>query len=190
MTQSAPRALRCDAQLNRTRIIEFARETFAATPGATLKAIARGAGVGQGTMYRHFPTSDHLLLAVYWAEIDELVDAAPRLLERHEPVLALRLWLQRLAGYGGLGTAVSRAVAAATRADPDRPAYQQISAVLDELLTACRRTHRLRNGVTAHEVLLLMSYVWAAEGGADRPGGPDTGLLDVVMDGLCGRTNH
>ncbi|MFE9611739.1 TetR/AcrR family transcriptional regulator [Streptomyces sp. NPDC006012] len=189
MTQSAPRALRCDAQLNRTRIIDFARETFAETPQATLKSIARGAGVGQGTMYRHFPTSDHLLLAVYWAEIDELVDAAPRLLKQHEPVLALRLWLQRLAGYGSLGTAVSRAVAAATRADPDRPAYQQISAVLDELLTACRRAHRLRDGVTAHEVLLLMQYVWATDDGADRPERPDTGLLDIVMDGLCSRTS-
>ncbi|MGW3496342.1 TetR/AcrR family transcriptional regulator [Streptomyces sp. NPDC001020] len=184
MTQTVRRAMRCDAQLNRVRIIEFAREAFAKTSEASLKSIARGAGVGQGTMYRHFPTQEHLLLAVYRTEIDDLVDAARPLLERYEPVVALRLWLERLAAYGGLGTAASRAVQAATQAGTGGSAYPRISAVLDELLTACREANRLRAGVAAHEVLLLMSYAWIADRETCQRG-PDANLLDIVMDGLC-----
>ncbi|MFJ7497313.1 TetR/AcrR family transcriptional regulator [Streptomyces sp. NPDC097727] len=168
---------------NHARIIECARETFAHTPDATLKSVARGAGVGQGTMYRHFPTSDHLLLAVYEDEIEGLADAAAPLLELHEPPQALRLWLERLAAQGGPGTAARRAVAAATRSDISTPAYARISSALEVLLGALRAEHRLRPGVTAHEVLLLMSYAWTGSP-YDMSAPIRHDVLDIVLIGL------
>ncbi|MGV9914519.1 TetR/AcrR family transcriptional regulator [Streptomyces tendae] len=182
MTHAVRRAPRCDAERNHTRIIEFARDLFAHRPDTTLRSVAREAGVGQGTMYRHFPTLDHLLLAVYEEEIEELAAAAAALLEWHEPAKALRLWLERLAWYGELDTSAARAVAAATRADIGGPAYTAMSRALDALLDACRAEHRLRPGVSSHAVLLLMSYAWSGGRRCASSGALD--VLDIVMDGL------
>ncbi|MFF2328641.1 MULTISPECIES: TetR/AcrR family transcriptional regulator [unclassified Streptomyces] len=184
MTQPVRRTMRSDAEENRARIIAFARETFARTPEATLKSIARGAGVGQGTMYRHFRTREDLLLNVYGGDIEELAAAAAPLLTRNKPRTALRLWLERLAAYGSLGNAASQAVQAATRADLGGPHHIVLRDVLDTLLIACRAAGQVRAGVTAREVLLLMSYVWNT---GDKNGGREPGgtVLDIVMDGLA-----
>ncbi len=189
MTQPARPPLRCDAEVNRARIIDFARETFARTPEATVKSIARGAGVGQGTMYRHFPTRDDLLLGVYGEDVEALAECAASLLERHEPVTALRLWLERLAAYAGQDTAAARAVQAATRPDAVGAHHALVSEVVDRLLRACAAVGRLRGDVGAHEVLLLMSCVWNSRSGSvdgsgsERPG-ECRAVLDIVMDGL------
>ena len=65
-----------------------------------MRSIAKRAGIGQGTLYRHFPTRKALMLEVHRHEVAELVDAAPTLRAEHPPREALRLWLDRLAGYG------------------------------------------------------------------------------------------
>src|SRR5580704_12330249 len=99
--------LRADAQQNRQRILEAAREAFAASGEASLNSIAKKAGVGPGTLYRHFPSREALVLAVYRYDVQKLADAAAELLSEHEPLRALRLWFDRLAYYGqikhGLG---------------------------------------------------------------------------------------
>ncbi|WP_110693543.1 TetR/AcrR family transcriptional regulator [Salinicola halophyticus] len=88
------RRRRADSERNRARLIEAAKQLFAEQGStASLEQVAREAGVGIGTLYRHFPKRDVLLEAVYRQEIDALVDAATQLMVEREPVTALREWL-------------------------------------------------------------------------------------------------
>jgi AcrR family transcriptional regulator len=89
------RPLRADAQRNRARLVEVAKAMFSEGGAETsLEAIARAAGVGIGTLYRHFPTREALIEAVYRTETQHLVQAAPRFAETLPPVEALRAWLR------------------------------------------------------------------------------------------------
>jgi AcrR family transcriptional regulator len=89
------RPLRADAQRNRARLIEVAKAMFSEGGADTsLEAIARTAGVGIGTLYRHFPTRDTLIEAVYRSETQQLAQAATRFSETLPPVEALRTWLR------------------------------------------------------------------------------------------------
>jgi AcrR family transcriptional regulator len=94
-TSPAPtRRPRADAERNRLNLLETAKPILAEKGAkASLDEIARAAGVGIGTLYRHFPTRDHLIIAVYEAEIDRLVAAASALGEAHGPTEALRQWI-------------------------------------------------------------------------------------------------
>ena len=96
---AAVRKPRADAERNRARLLETAKAAFAEKgSAASLDEIARTAGVGAGTLYRHFPTRDALVAAVYRNETEQLVAAADRLAERH-PVTALREWLLLFVDY-------------------------------------------------------------------------------------------
>ena len=89
------RPLRADARRNRARLIEVARAKFREGGAETsLEEIVRAAGVGIGTLYRHFPTRDALIEAVYLTEMQNLAEAAPRFSETLPPVEALRAWLR------------------------------------------------------------------------------------------------
>ena len=97
---AAVRKPRADAERNRIRLLETAKAAFAEKgSGASLDEIARTAGVGAGTLYRHFPTRDALVAAVYRNETEQLVVAASRLAETHPPVTALREWLLQFVDY-------------------------------------------------------------------------------------------
>ncbi|AHI24726.1 TetR family transcriptional regulator [Komagataeibacter xylinus] len=91
---------RSDGQRNRENLLNVAKAAF--TAGETdipLDEIARRAGVGIGTLYRHFPNRDALIEAVYRAELDRLADAAPVLAAQHPPVEALRAWMRLFVDY-------------------------------------------------------------------------------------------
>jgi AcrR family transcriptional regulator len=91
---------RADAERNRLRLLETAKAAFAEKgSGASLDEIARTAGVGAGTLYRHFPTRDALIEAVYRNETDQLVAAAAGLGETRPPLAALREWLLLFVDY-------------------------------------------------------------------------------------------
>ncbi len=91
--------LRADAQRNRDNVLAAAREAFTETGASTsLEAIARRAGVGIGTLYRHFPTRQALLEAVYVTEVEQLAQAAGEM-STMEPWPALEAWLVRLGAY-------------------------------------------------------------------------------------------
>ncbi len=91
---------RADAERNRLLLLEAAKTVFADKgSGASLEEIARAAGVGIGTLYRHFPTRDALVAAVYRNETAQLAAAAKSLSELHPPVEALRLWLVQFVDY-------------------------------------------------------------------------------------------
>jgi AcrR family transcriptional regulator len=97
-TDSRRDPLRADAQQNRDRILQVAREAFAESGDASLNFIAKKAGVGPGTLYRHFPNREALVLAVYRCEVQELADCAPELLTSR-------------CGHCGCGVTVSRTTA-------------------------------------------------------------------------------
>ncbi|GHB13384.1 TetR family transcriptional regulator [Streptomyces tendae] len=181
MTHPVRRPMRCDAEMNRARILAVARQALAQDPDLALKPLAKLAEVGSGTVYRHFPTREVLLLAVYQSEVEALLDTAA-LLGRHDPAAALRLWLERLAAHGRTGSAASQAMRVALQSQG--PYSARARAAVDELLAAARKAGRLRADITSGEVLLLMSYVWNTGG---EPGHEPVGsrVLDVVMDGLC-----
>ena len=85
---------RADAQRNRERILEVAKEVFTRDGGAaSLDDIARQAGIGPGTLYRHFPTRDVLIEAVYRSEVEKLAAAGPRFAATLPPLEALRAWM-------------------------------------------------------------------------------------------------
>ncbi len=94
------RKARSDAERNRVRLLEAAKSVFAEKgSSASLEEIARTAEVGIGTLYRHFPTRDALIEAVYRNESEQLVAAATRLAAKHPPVKALREWLLLFVDY-------------------------------------------------------------------------------------------
>jgi AcrR family transcriptional regulator len=99
-SQSAARKPRTDGLSNRARILEVAKEAFTRSGANTsLDDIAKQAGVGAGTLYRHFPTRDELLQAVYRTEVEKLAAAERKFAETLPPVEALRAWLLLFVDY-------------------------------------------------------------------------------------------
>jgi AcrR family transcriptional regulator len=99
-SQSAGRKPRTDAQRNRERILEVAKEAFTRSGANTsLDDIAKQAGVGAGTLYRHFPTRDALLEAVYRSEVEKLAAAERKFAQTKPPMEALRAWMLLFVDY-------------------------------------------------------------------------------------------
>jgi AcrR family transcriptional regulator len=108
----SPRPLRADAARNRARLIEVAKAMFSeGGADAGLEAIAKASGVGIGTLYRHFPTRDKLIEAVYLTETRNLAAEASRLSETLPPVEALRDWLRLFVDYIATKQVMSPALA-------------------------------------------------------------------------------
>src|SRR6266436_6132351 len=96
----APRKPRTDAQRNRERILEVAKDAFTRSgANASLDDIAKDAGVGPGTLYRHFPTRDTLIEAVYRTEVEKLAAAERKFAEAMPPIEALRAWMLLFVDY-------------------------------------------------------------------------------------------
>jgi len=132
---SAP-ARRPDAVQNRTRIVEAARAALAESDHVHLNEIAKRAGVGQGTLYRNFPNREALLAEVYRRDVEELVTAASALLAEHEPVEALRHWLDRVIDYAEIKYGVLAALEPAAWQDLVAHSQNPIEGALDHLLNA------------------------------------------------------
>ena len=99
-SKSALRKPRADAERNRERILEVAKEAFTRYgANASLDDIAKEAGVGPGTLYRHFPTRDALIEAVYRTEVEKLAAAEPKFAETMAPIDALRAWMLLFVDY-------------------------------------------------------------------------------------------
>jgi AcrR family transcriptional regulator len=177
-----PPHLRADAAGNRARIIAAAREAIADTGEVKLNAIARQAGVGQGTLYRHFPTREDLLAEVYREDVDDLVVAAPVLLAEHEPLTALAHWFDRVAGYARIKRGVFAAVEAGVSQALAAHSLGPIGEALTLLLDAGQAEGTIRPDVDARDVILLIGYLTRLE-----PAEWDTRarhLLQVILDGL------
>jgi AcrR family transcriptional regulator len=176
-------SLRADAAVNRARIIAAAREALANGGDLRLNAIARQAGVGQGTLYRHFPTRDDLLAEVYREDVGELVAAAPTLLAAHPPLTALARWLDRLADYAQVKRGVFAAVEAAISHDLAAHSLGPIGEAVTALLDAGKADGTIRPDVDARDVILLVGYLTRLE--QDEWDARARHLLQVILDGLC-----
>jgi AcrR family transcriptional regulator len=175
-------SLRADAADNRARIIAAARAAIASSGELKLNAIARNAGVGQGTLYRHFPTREDLLAEVYRQDVGELVAAAPELLASYEPLPALARWLDRVADYAQVKRGVFGAVEAAVSADLAAHSLGPIGEAVTLLLDAGRAAGTVRLDVDARDVILLIGYLTRLED--DEWEARARHLLGVILDGL------
>ncbi|BCJ49839.1 TetR family transcriptional regulator [Actinoplanes sp. NBRC 14428] len=176
---------RADATENRARIIEAARAELARDADIRLNAVAQRAGVGQGTLYRHFPTRADLLAEVYRADVDELVAAAPQLLERHDPLTALRAWFGRVAAYAEVKRGVFAALEVATWQDLSAHSLGPIGDAVTLLLDAGKAAGVIRPDVDARDVIILIGYLSRLDAAEFDARGRH--LLEVVLDGLRSR---
>lgn len=177
-------AARADAQVNRQRIVEAARDALAASSGSgedlRLNAIAQQAGVGQGTLYRHFPTRTDLLAEVYRHDVDELVALAPTLLEMEQPDVALALWFDRVADYARIKRGVFAAVEASVWKDLSAHSLGPIGEAITLLLDAGRARGVVRADADAQDVITLISFLTRLDDASERA----RHLLAIVLDGL------
>ena len=177
---------RADSLRNRERLMTVAKAAFTtAGPDVALEAVARQAGVGIGTLYRHFPDRAALLAAVYRRELDQLSAAADQLLADKPPVEALEAWLGQLVSY----MATKRVIAPALQASPGpgQEAYAAAGPVLFETLTrlgeAAIASGGIRADVTPDDLFRLIAGL---SFGYDRPDWEPSArrLISVLMAGL------
>ena len=118
LNKKASRKPRADALRNRDLLLEAAKSVFSAGgPEASLEAVARTAGVGIGTLYRHFPTREALFEAVYRHEVQQLADLAERLKKERRPIEALRQWMRSIVKFVATKKGMSTALALAVSKD-------------------------------------------------------------------------
>jgi AcrR family transcriptional regulator len=126
---------RADAQRNRERILEVAKQVFTRRGAeASMDEIAKRAKIGPGTLYRHFPTRDDLLAAVYISEVEKLADAQKKLSAELPPVEALRAWMLVFIDY----IAAKKIIAPALNAMSGGPSrvFQQTNRLMEEAANA------------------------------------------------------
>ena len=183
ITAGAVRAQRADARRNAERILAEAREVFAESgPDASLEEIARRAGVGIGTLYRHFPTRRHLLEAVYVDEVEAISRSATELGDL-PPWDALVTWLRRFVDYAETKRALAQELF--TYVDRDAAVFQTCRAAIngagEPLLARAQEAGIVRPDVSFSDLVRLVASIAALpspdEGQVDR-------VLDLALDGL------
>lgn len=180
--------LRSDAQRNRERILEVALAELTCSADAPLSAIAKKAGVGQGTFYRNFPNREALVLEVYRYEVQQVADTAAQLLETRAPDQALREWMDRLAQYAMAKACLADALRTATTTSTPRGTLTKmghgpVSSAVHLLLKANEEAGTIRPGVTPDDFVLAIAGLWQIDPHSDwQPRAAR--LLDLVMDGL------
>ena len=149
--ERAPRRLRADAQRNIDSLLEAAKAVFA-TSGvdAPAKEIADLAGVGVGTLYRHFPQRSDLVKAVFQREVDACADAAPALAAAHEPAEALAQWLLRYTEFVATKRGLAAALHSGDPAFDALPGYfmQRLEPALGSLLEAAMASGEIRGDIS------------------------------------------
>jgi AcrR family transcriptional regulator len=177
---------RADAVRNRERVLEAAKAVFSAGGSeASLEAVARHAGVGIGTLYRHFPTREALYEAVYRREVEQLGELAEQLEHAPEPVEALRRWLRANVEFVATKKGMVAALALAAYGSTELQAYSfdRLTKAIGTLLQRAVAAGEIRADISAEDVLralIGMCYMH------DQPGWQATALrlLDVFVDGL------
>lgn len=175
--------LRADARANRDRLLEVAREALTINPDASLNSIAKAAGVGAGTLYRHFPSREALLAGVYRKEINALAALAPTLLEKHSPLKALHLWCDRFAQAGNVKHGVADTLHAAVSDEEIQDTFRTLVDAVRRLMAACEQAGSIARGIFPEDVLVLLSSVLRI---SPTPGGREqvTRILTLILRGL------
>ncbi len=152
--------LRADARANRDRILDVARDLLLTDPSTSFNSVAKAAGVGAGTLYRHFPNRDSLVLALYNKEIATLSTLASTLLTKHPPVQAFRIWCNRLVKFGKMKYGVADIVHASTSAEERREHYGPMLDAVCQMIRACESSGSIRPGTDPEDVLVFLGLLW------------------------------
>jgi AcrR family transcriptional regulator len=183
--QSAPRRPRSDAQRNRERLLEVAKEAFTCHGAdASLDEIAKQAGVGAGTLYRHFPTRDALIEAVYRSEVEKLAAAGRSFAAAMPPIEALRSWMLLFVDY----IAAKHIIAPALNSVAGGPSrlYEDsrnlIQGVMDELVKRAKKSADVRRDLEASDLLRAVIGVSYMGSGHDWQQSAKR-LVDILIAG-------
>jgi len=183
---------RADAQRNRQRLIEIALEAFSSGRNpVTLEAIAKASGVGIGTLYRHFPSREALIEAVYRSELARLCDGTVGLLAEMAPEVALRTWMARYADFVTTKRGMAEALRAvvASGALTFAQTRERLSAAIQTMLDAGVSAGSLRGDVRADDVVASLAGILLAAGEPDQREQSDR-MLDLLMEGLRPRNTE
>lgn len=177
--------VRADARENRARILAAARDALAEDGSTSMNLIGQRAGVGAGTLYRHFPTRESLVLAVYQDEVTRITDSVTGLLAEMPPLDALREWtldlVEAMRRKHGLGDALSPSTHQAITEQTYGPVVAAIAAILD----AGARDGSIRTDADPRDFLQLTAALWRA---APGPGDRSPHMLELILDGLRTRS--
>ena len=177
---------RADSTRNRQLLIDAAKAGFAEVgPNVTLEEIARRAGVGIGTLYRHFPSREAIVEAVYRREVEQLVEAVPQLLEASPAGEALHRWMHLFVNFIATKRLIAPSLAAAASRGSalHTTSVELITGALTTLVKRAIASGDVRKDIDPSDLLRALVGV--------SYGNPDAGwqasarrLVDIVMDGL------
>lgn len=183
---SRQRKPRADAIRNRERVLEAAKAVFSEGGTETgLEAVARRAGVGIGTLYRHFPTRETLYEAVYRREVEQLTELARRLAATSPPLEGLRCWVQALLEFVATKKGMVAALALAAHKPPDLMAdmASRMQEAIEMLLDPAVQAGEVRRDISADDLLravIGLCYLHEGPGWQTRV----MRLFEVFLDGL------
>ncbi len=185
-SQSEPtRTVRADAQRNVDSLLEAAKKVFAVSGvDAPVREIARKAGVGVGTFYRHFPDRAGLIAAVFRREVDACADAAPQLSADNPPFEAMAKWIHLFAAFIATKRGLASALHSGSPAFETLPAYfdQRLRPALASLLDAAVASGEARTDVDADDIIGAVASLSMAT----KPARPDQAqrMVALFIDGL------
>jgi AcrR family transcriptional regulator len=162
MAVTPPRAKRADALRNRERVLATAVRAFSQYgPDASVNLIAKEAGVGIGTLYRHFPSREALIEAAYRNELAAVCQAAETLLATQPPIDAMRAWMHRFIDYmtTKIGMADALRAVIASGGDPYEHSRTRLGDAVGALLTRAGATGEIRTDVAPDDVLISLSGI-------------------------------
>ncbi len=182
-----PRARVAEARRNHENLIAVATRVFGSSSQrrVPLEEIAREAGVGIGTLYRHFPTREALVEAVYRDQVDRLRVGAQELLATHPPACALRLWMDLFADWAAAKhgmTDTLRAIISSGRLESEQM-REELVAVVRTFLVAGARAGDIRPDADAEAVAGTLAGILSVAGAPDQ-GDLGSRMLSLLMDGL------
>jgi AcrR family transcriptional regulator len=190
--EQTPRKLRSDAARNRARVLDVAYEAFAAEGlGVPIDEIARRAGVGAGTVYRHFPTKESLFQAIVANRIERLVDHARSLTDARDPGDALFAFLATMVAEGATDQGLVDALAGVgfDLAEAAPGAEQRFMAALGDLLTGAQQAGAVRSDIDPHDLKTLLVGCQAMQQYSGDADVTDR-VLAIVRDGLKARSTQ
>ncbi len=182
---SQPRPKRADAQRKMGSLLKAAQEVFAESGvDAPVREIAERAGVGLGTVYRHFPQRADLIVAVFQSNVDACADAAPALANEYPPITALSLWMERYVDFIATKHGLCKALYSGDPAYKALPEYfnKRLRPALTTLLHAAAEARALRPDTDPDDMLVAVANLCNAGYGRDQQHARR--MVRLLVDGL------
>lgn len=183
--------MRADGQRKKGALIQAATDVFAVSGvDAPVREIAEKAGVGLGTVYRHFPQRSDLIAAVMQTQVDACADAASVLAEKYGPAEALIRWLHRFMDFLGTKRGLAAALYSGDPAYSALPGYfmQRMNAALGNLLNAAVAAKLIRPGIEPEALMMAVGSLCRGPNGEEPPHARE--MVDLLVDGLRFGAEH